>query len=161
VAAHGAVVVRSARVALRRCAGALLRCAAAQPAWPRRRGEARGRRSHGGGAGAPCRTAEIGKLIGAQQANACVSAYSFRQSLSMWSLRASRGGAAIADSANVLKINKESRREYYKFLMLRPGRGNAKRFNLPQMMPGGHRTKKHGDQPMSDTPARKFRLLSP
>jgi hypothetical protein len=32
--------------------------------------------------------------------------------------------------------------DYYEFLMLRPGRCNAKRFMVPQMMPGGHRTKK-------------------
>src|SRR5262245_59691267 len=45
--------------------------------------------------------------------------------------------------------------------MLRPERRNAASPMLSVMVPRGASKQEDGDQPMSDTPARKFRLLSP
>jgi hypothetical protein len=51
-------------------------------------------------------------------------------------------GAACSAAHKALKTKEELSRYYYKFLMLRPGRCNAKPFMVSQMMPGGHRSKK-------------------
>ena len=138
--------------ARRRCAGAISHCAAAQPAWPRSAAEGGRRRPHSRRAGAPSRAAQVGNLIGAHWRicdRARVRSTPIQASLLQSDMRVY---AALAASepvqpspramAKALKTIKESSPEYYKFLMLRPGRCNAKRFMVSQMMPGGHRTKK-------------------